>query len=143
MLDAPFTMKIAPNIIIEINDADNLLRTPIIMKMPGINSANAIGICISAGNPMFGRFSANPGLNFEIPCRIKITPTADLNPMRTISFRNFSLISAEVNAFLIHFQYNYFAHKLLVKCRKPFIMRQNYLKYVNVYAGSNCCWNYI
>lgn len=67
MLDAPFTIKIAPNIMTEINDADNLLNTPIIIKMPGINSANAMGTCISAGNPMLGRFSANPGLNFEIP----------------------------------------------------------------------------
>ena len=67
MLDAPLTMNIAPNMIIEINDADNLLRTPMINKIPGISSANAIGICNSAGNPMFGKFSANPGLNFEIP----------------------------------------------------------------------------
>ena len=67
ILDAPFTMKIAPSMIIEISDADNLLRTPMINKIPGTNSANAIGICISAGNPMFGKFSANPGLNFDIP----------------------------------------------------------------------------
>ena len=67
MLGAPFTMKIAPNMMIEINDADNLLRTPITIKIPGTNSANAMGICNSTGNPMFGIFSANPGLNFEIP----------------------------------------------------------------------------
>ena len=67
MLVAPFTMKIAPNMTIEINDADNLLRTPIRIKIPGTNSANAIGICNSTGNPMFGKFSANPELNFEIP----------------------------------------------------------------------------
>lgn len=67
MLDAPLTMKIAPSMMIEINDADNLLRTPMISKIPGINSASAIGIYNSAGNPMFGKFSANPGLNFEIP----------------------------------------------------------------------------
>ncbi len=67
MLDAPLIIKIAPSMIIEINDADNLLRTPMINKMPGTNSANAIGICISAGNPILGKFSANPGLNFEIP----------------------------------------------------------------------------
>ncbi len=67
MLDAPLTMKIAPSIIMEINAADNLLRTPIISKIPGTSSANAIGICNSAGNPMFGKFSANPELNFEIP----------------------------------------------------------------------------
>ncbi len=60
-------MKIAPNMIIDINDADNLLSTPSIKKIPGTNSANAIGICISTGNPMFGKFSANPGLNFDIP----------------------------------------------------------------------------
>ena len=142
MLDAPLTMKIAPNMMMEINDADNLLRIPIINKIPGTNSANANGICISTGSPMLGKFSANPGLNFEIPCSIKITPMADLKPMRTISFRNFSLISAVVNMSTLHFPYNYFAPELLVKCRKPFIMRQNYLKYVNVYARSNCCWNY-
>ena len=67
MLDAPLTMKIAPSMMIEINDADNLLRTPMISKIPGTSSASAIGICNSAGNPMFGKFSANPGLNFEIP----------------------------------------------------------------------------
>lgn len=97
MLDAPFTMKMAPSIIIEINDADNLLKIPMINNIPGTNSANAIGICISAGNPMFGKFSANPGLNFDIPCKIKITPIADLKPMKTTSFRIFSLISAKVN----------------------------------------------
>ena len=67
MLDAPLTMKIAPNMIIEISDADNLLNTPNTKKIPGTNSANAMGICISTGNPILGKFSANPGLNFDIP----------------------------------------------------------------------------
>ncbi len=67
ILCAPLTMNIAPNMIIEINDADNLLKTPNTSNIPGINSANAIGIAISAGSPIFGKFSANPGLNFEIP----------------------------------------------------------------------------
>ena len=49
------------------NDADNLLRTPIINKIPGTNSANAIGICISTGSPMFVKKLANPGLNLPIP----------------------------------------------------------------------------
>jgi hypothetical protein len=53
--------------IIEINDADNLLRTPNTIKIPGINSANAIRIAISAGSHMFGKFFANPGSSFEIP----------------------------------------------------------------------------
>lgn len=67
ILDAPLTMKIAPNMMIEINDADSLLSTPIIIKIPGTNSASAMGICNSTGKPMFGKFSANSGLNFEIP----------------------------------------------------------------------------
>ncbi len=67
MLDASLTMKIAPSMMIEINNADDLLRTHMISKIPGINSASAIEICNSAGNPMFGKFSVNLGLNFEIP----------------------------------------------------------------------------
>ena len=59
--------KIAPSIIMQRNDADNLLRTPKTNKIPGTNSANAIGICISGGNPMFDKKSANPGLNLPIP----------------------------------------------------------------------------
>lgn len=106
MLVAPLTIKMAPNMIIEINDADNLLRIPMISKIPGTNSANAIGICISAGKPMFGKFSANPGLNLDAPCSIKITPITDLKPMNTMSFRIFSLISAEVNTVQFDFQYN-------------------------------------
>lgn len=64
---APLTRKIAPSMIMEINDADNLLRTPIINKIPGTNSASAIGICNSAGRPMFGKLLANPESNFDIP----------------------------------------------------------------------------
>ena len=86
----------APNIMIEINTAENLLRTPKTKKIPGINSANAIGICISAGMPMFVKKFTNPGLNLDIPCTIKIMPMADLKPMKTTSFRIFPLISAEV-----------------------------------------------
>jgi len=67
ILCAPLTRKIAPNMIVEINDADNLLRTPMINKIPGTNSANAIGICNSAGSPMLGKLLANPGSNFGIP----------------------------------------------------------------------------
>lgn len=79
---------------IESNDVDNLLRTPTINKIPGTNSARAIGICISIGNPMFVKKFVNPGLNLPIPCTIKIMPIADLKPIKTMSLRTFSLISA-------------------------------------------------
>jgi hypothetical protein len=64
---APLTKKIAPNMIIVIITADNLLIMPKIKKIPGINSANAIGICISIGIPIFVRKLLNPGLNLAIP----------------------------------------------------------------------------
>ena len=67
MLWAPLTMKIAPNMIIVIITADNLLNIPKIKKIPGISSANAIGICISIGIPILVRKLLNPGLNFAIP----------------------------------------------------------------------------
>ena len=85
---------------IEISAADNLLRTPKIKKIPEINSANAIGIYISIGIPIFVKKFENPGLNLDIPCAIKITPSADLKPMNVTSFKIFSLISASVNMFL-------------------------------------------
>ena len=53
-------------IIVIVTD-DNLLNMPKIKKTPGINSANAIGICISTGIPMFVRKLLNPGLNFAMP----------------------------------------------------------------------------
>ena len=50
------------------NDAEeNLLKIPMINNIPGTNSASAIGICISDGNPMFGKKFAKPGLNLAIP----------------------------------------------------------------------------
>ena len=52
---------------IESKETDNLLRTPIITKIPATNSANAIGICISGGSPMFDKKFENPGLNLPIP----------------------------------------------------------------------------
>ena len=52
---------------IQSNDADNLLATPKTNKIPGINSAKAIGICISGGIPMFDKKLTNPGLNLPIP----------------------------------------------------------------------------
>ena len=60
-------IKIAPNITIESNDADNLLRIPIINKVPGINSANTSGICISTGIPLFVKKFVKPGLSLDIP----------------------------------------------------------------------------
>ena len=53
--------------IMQINAEEILLSTPEIIKIPGIASANAIGICISGGSPIFGKKSPNPGLNFDIP----------------------------------------------------------------------------
>ncbi|MGH1566159.1 MAG: hypothetical protein ACRBB5_01770 [Nitrosopumilus sp.] len=61
------TWKIAPNIMMESNDADSLLKTPAINKIPGTISARAIGICIYGGSPMFGKKFANPGFSFDIP----------------------------------------------------------------------------
>ncbi len=51
----------------ESNDADSLLKTPAINKIPGTISARAIGICIYGGSPMFGKKFANPGFSFDIP----------------------------------------------------------------------------
>jgi len=67
MVLTPLIIKIAPSIIIEIIAPDSLLNTPMINKIPGINSANAIGICNSAGSPMFERALVNPGSNLLIP----------------------------------------------------------------------------
>ena len=64
-LSAPFTRNMAPSITIDNNDAEILVNPPIISNTPGTNSANAIGNCISAGNPMFGRFSAKSGRIFQ------------------------------------------------------------------------------
>ncbi len=52
---------------IESKETDNLLRTPIITKIPATNSANAIGICISGGSPMSDKKLENPGLDLAIP----------------------------------------------------------------------------
>ncbi len=97
MLSAPLTWKIAPSIIIEINDAVSLLKIPPIKKIPGINSANAIGICISTGSPIFGKKFANPASSFDNPCRMKIMPNVDLKPTKTISLSLLLLISLVVN----------------------------------------------
>ena len=66
-LCAPLMMKIAPNITMANNDADNLLRIPMINKIPGTDSASARGICISIGMPLFVKKLVNPGLNLDIP----------------------------------------------------------------------------
>ena len=87
ILDAFFTWNIAPSPIIESNEDDILVITPIINKIPGITSARAIGICISAGRPTAPvRKPRNPSLNFGRPWRIKITPIEDLSPINTTSF---------------------------------------------------------
>lgn len=68
-------------------DAEIRVSTPMINNIPGIISANAIGICISAGSPNFPvRNPTNPGFNFPDPCSMKITPIADLRPKLVMSF---------------------------------------------------------
>ena len=58
----------APNITIDNNEDEILVKTPIINNIPGIVSANAIGICISGGNPRGPvRNPTKPGLNFPVP----------------------------------------------------------------------------
>lgn len=86
MLEASFTTNIAPSIIIAITDADSLVNTPMISNIPEINSASAIGICISTGMPRLPSIPANPGLNFPDPCTMKTTPIAALMPQFVISF---------------------------------------------------------
>ena len=79
-LCAPFTTNIAPSITIDSNDAEILVNPPMINNTPGTNSANAIGNCISAGNPMLGRFSAKPGPNFPRECMMNIRPMVTRTP---------------------------------------------------------------
>ena len=58
----------APNITIDNNEDEILVKTPIINNIPGIVSANAIGICISGGSPRVPvRNPTKPGLNFPVP----------------------------------------------------------------------------
>ena len=91
---ASFTAKIAPIIIIESNDAEILLKTPMINRIPGINSANAIGMCISGGNPKLSKNPPNPGLpSLDMPATIKITPIDDLSPINEMSTKLRLLIS--------------------------------------------------
>lgn len=85
-LSAPFTRNIAPSITIESKDAEILVNPPMINNTPGTNSAKAIGICISAGNPMLGRFSANPGPNFPRECIMNIMPIVTRTPKCAISW---------------------------------------------------------
>lgn len=77
---APFTRNIAPSITIDSNDAEILVNPPIISNTPGTNSASAIGNCISTGNPMFTRFSVNPGPNFPRECMMNIIPMVTRTP---------------------------------------------------------------
>ncbi len=65
--DAPFTMKMAPSIIIDKIDEEILDKTPRIIRIPPIVSAKAIGICNSGGKPIFDKKPAVPGLNFPDP----------------------------------------------------------------------------
>ena len=67
-LVAPFTRNIAPNITMDNSAPEIRVRTPINRKIPGTNSANAIGICISAGMPILEIQPPNPGFpNFPNP----------------------------------------------------------------------------
>jgi len=86
----------APIMIIDNNDAEILVKTPIISKIPGIVSARAKGICISGGKPRGPvRKPTKPSPNLPVPCAMKIAPTAALKPQNAIEFnsnakRNFS-----------------------------------------------------
>ena len=72
-------------------DAEIRVKIPTINNIPGIISANAIGICISGGNPNCPvRNPTNPGFSFPEPCNMKIIPIADLIPQFVMSF-NFVL----------------------------------------------------
>ena len=73
-------MNMAPSITIDNKDADILVSPPIINNTPGTNSANAIGNYISAGNPMFGRFSAKLDPNFPRECMMNIIPMVMRTP---------------------------------------------------------------
>lgn len=65
------------------SEVEILVRTPIINKNPGTNSYKASGICISGGNPNGPvKKPANPRLNFDITCAMKIAPRATLNPKK-------------------------------------------------------------
>lgn len=66
-LAACFTKKIAPSISIANIVEEILVNTPTINRIPGTNSASAIGICISAGMPMSVKNPTNPGLNLGKP----------------------------------------------------------------------------
>ena len=71
---------------IVIIDAEIRVKTPPINNIPGIISANAIGICISGGNPNFPvRNPPNPGFSFPEPCSMKIIPITDLMPQFVMS----------------------------------------------------------
>lgn len=85
MLFNPMTCIIAPAMITEISIPENLVSTPIKMNIPGINSANAIGICISTGNPIIGKKLVNEGSNFSMPCKMKIVPKVNRNIKNPIS----------------------------------------------------------
>ena len=96
----------APSIIIESKDAEILVNTPTINKIPGIVSARAIGICISAGSPKGPvKNPTKPEPNFPVPCAINITPTAARRPQNAMSRSLFSLNFASANEWS-HFMMN-------------------------------------
>jgi hypothetical protein len=57
----------APSIITDKIDEEILEKTPRIKRIPPIVSAKAIGICNSAGSPIFVKKSTVLGLNFPEP----------------------------------------------------------------------------
>lgn len=80
-------------------DAETRVRIPVINNIPGIISANAIGICISGANPNCPvRNPINCGFSFPRPCAKKITPTDALNPKLVMSFNFVLLMMASVNS---------------------------------------------
>ena len=97
-LEAPFTWKIAPSIIIANKEAEILDKTPTIKRIPPTVSARAIGICNSAGSPKGPvRKPTKPGPNLPDPWTMKITPIVALRPQNAISCSLFSRNMASVN----------------------------------------------
>lgn len=84
--------------IIDKRDAEILVKTPTIKRMPPIVSARAIGICNSAGSPNGPvRKFTKPGANLPDPATIKIVPIVARRPKNAISCNLFSRKTASVN----------------------------------------------
>jgi len=60
-LCAPLTWKMAPNIITDKNEAEILVKTPTIRRIPGTSSASPIKNAISGGIEIVTNQFENPG----------------------------------------------------------------------------------